>query len=106
VIFSSPFHMVVNWPVFTIYCHYVQLHNSGKINLVDSTNILYFTSGRSMVCAPLSQMTASNRAMVSLYFACVVDDANVYWTRATVCLSVRRRIPTLLHGPGCNLGER
>ena len=22
-----------------------------------------------------------------------------------VCLSVRGRIPTLLHGPGCNLGE-
>jgi len=22
-----------------------------------------------------------------------------------VCLSVLRRIPTLLHGPGCNLGE-
>ena len=23
----------------------------------------------------------------------------------SVCLSVPRRIPTLLHGPGCNLGE-
>jgi len=23
-----------------------------------------------------------------------------------MCLSVPRRIPTLLHGPGCNLGER
>jgi len=23
----------------------------------------------------------------------------------SVCLSVRRRIPRLLHGPGCNLGE-
>jgi len=22
-----------------------------------------------------------------------------------VCLSVRARMPTLLHGPGCNLGE-
>jgi len=22
-----------------------------------------------------------------------------------VCLSVRRLMPTLLHGPGCNLGE-
>jgi len=22
-----------------------------------------------------------------------------------VCLSVRGRVPTLLHGPGCNLGE-
>ena len=25
--------------------------------------------------------------------------------RLSVCLSVRRRIPTLLHGPGCNLGN-
>ena len=25
--------------------------------------------------------------------------------RLCVCVSVRRRIPTLLHGPGCNLGE-
>jgi len=26
-------------------------------------------------------------------------------TRLYVCLSVLRRIPTLLHEPGCNLGE-
>jgi len=25
--------------------------------------------------------------------------------RLCVCVSVRRRIPTLMHGPGCNLGE-
>jgi len=25
--------------------------------------------------------------------------------RLCVCLSVARRIPTLLHGPGCNLGN-
>jgi len=34
---------------------------------------------------------------------------NAYWSRpsmcVSVCLSVPRRIPTLLHGPGCNLGE-
>jgi len=29
----------------------------------------------------------------------------VYWSRPSVCLSVPGRIPTLLHGPGCNLGE-
>jgi len=37
---------------------------------------------------------------------------NVLWSRASVCLcvcvsvclSVRGRTPTLLHGPGCNLG--
>ena len=32
---------------------------------------------------------------------------NAYWSHASVCLSVPRRIPisTLLHGPGCNLGN-
>ena len=34
---------------------------------------------------------------------------NVLWPRASVCLcvcqSVRGRMPTLLHGPGCNLGS-
>jgi len=31
---------------------------------------------------------------------------NVLWSRASVCLCVpvRCRTPTLLHGPGCNLG--
>ena len=34
---------------------------------------------------------------------------NVLWSRASVCLSlclpVRGRVPTLLHRPGCNLGQ-
>jgi len=34
---------------------------------------------------------------------------NVLWSRVSVCLSVcvcvRGRMPTLLHGPGCNLGR-
>jgi len=32
---------------------------------------------------------------------------SVLWSRASVCLSVsvRGRMPTLLHGLGCNLGE-
>jgi len=34
---------------------------------------------------------------------------NVLWSRASVCqsvcVSVRGRMPTLLHGPECNLGE-
>jgi len=30
---------------------------------------------------------------------------NELWSRASVCLYVRGRMPTLLHGPGCNLGE-
>jgi len=29
----------------------------------------------------------------------------VYWPRPSVCLAVPRRIPTLLYGPGCNLGN-
>ena len=42
-----------------------------------------------------------------LHFAWVVDDAKcIVVTRVcvSVCLSVRGRTPTLLHGPGCNLG--
>jgi len=30
----------------------------------------------------------------------------VLWSRASVCLSVRSRTLTLLHGPGCNLAAR
>jgi len=30
---------------------------------------------------------------------------NALWSRASVCLSVRGRMPTLLHGSGCNLEE-
>jgi len=32
---------------------------------------------------------------------------DVLWSRLSVCLSVsvRGRMPALLHGPGCNLGE-
>jgi len=39
-----------------------------------------------------------------LHFAWVVDDAKcIVVTR--VCVSVRGRMPTLLHGSGCNLGK-
>ena len=30
---------------------------------------------------------------------------NVLWSRMSVCLSVHGRMPTLLHRPGCDLGE-
>ena len=42
-----------------------------------------------------------------LHFAWVVDDAKKMYcghARLCVCRSVRGRTPTLLHGPGCNLG--
>jgi len=45
--------------------------------------------------------------IVSIY--CISRESqttwNVLWSRASVCVSVRGRMPTLLHGPGCNLGE-
>ena len=44
----------------------------------------------------------------SLHFARVVDDVKcIVVTRVcvSVCLFVRGRMPTVLHGPGCNLGE-
>ena len=41
--------------------------------------------------------------MCSLHFAWVVDDTKcIVVTR--VCVSVRVHMPTLFHGPGCNLG--
>jgi len=43
-----------------------------------------------------------------LHFARVVDDAKcivVTSVCVSVCVSVRGRMPTLLHGPGCNLEE-
>jgi len=41
-----------------------------------------------------------------LHFACGVAEAkNIYWSRPSVCLSIPRRIPTQLHGPGCKLEE-
>ena len=42
--------------------------------------------------------------VTSLRFARVVDDAKCIVVKR-VCVSVRGRMPTLLHGPGCNLGE-
>jgi len=51
---------------------------------------------------------STNRARRTVItFARVVDDAKcIVVTRVCVfvCLSVRGRTPTLLHGPGCNLG--
>jgi len=44
-----------------------------------------------------------------LHFALVVDDVKCIVVTCvcvwSVCLPVRGRMPTLLHGPGCNLGE-
>jgi len=42
--------------------------------------------------------------LVLLHFAWVVDDAKCIVVTA-VCVSVPRRMPTLLHGPGCNLED-
>ena len=47
----------------------------------------------------------------SSHFALRTAERNAYWPRPSVCLCVSlsvpgRRVPTLLHVPGCNLGER
>jgi len=47
------------------------------------------------------------KLVIYLHFAWVVDDAKyIVITRVcvSVSVSVRARMPTLLHGPGCNLG--
>ena len=42
----------------------------------------------------------------TLHFMCVIDDAKYSGhTHLCVCVSVHNHMPTLLHGPGCNLGE-
>jgi len=41
-----------------------------------------------------------------LHFSCVIDDTKcIVVTRVCLCVSVRGRMPTLLHWPGCNLGD-
>jgi len=51
------------------------------------------------------QIVADHNAVKnSLHFACVVDDTKCILVMC-VCLSDPHCIPTLLHGPGCNLGE-
>jgi len=65
--------------------------------------------GRALpVTGPILLRTISRA--IWLHFAWVVDDAKcIVVTRVcvcvSVCLSVRGRMPTLLHGPGCNLAE-
>jgi len=45
-------------------------------------------------------------SLASSYISCESSTTrNVLWSRASVCLSVRGRMTTLLHGPGCNLGS-
>ena len=65
--------------------------------------------GRSHAMSSSLLYTVLNRIFF-LHFARVVDDAKcTVITRVCVsvcvCLSVRGRTPTLLHGPGCNLGR-
>jgi len=47
---------------------------------------------------------ALGRNHALLHFAWGVAEAKCIFV-TTVCVSVARRIPTLLHGPGCNLGN-
>jgi len=59
-------------------------------------------SRRSPTCAFVS----SNRDLPPIFTSRRRHEiGNVHWSHASVCLSVPRRIPTLLHGPGCNLEE-
>ena len=54
-----------------------------------------------------AQMYEGSGTTVLLHFAWVIDDAKcIVVTRVylSVCLSVRGHMPTLLHGPGSNLG--
>jgi len=67
------------------------------------------------ICFPLKNRKNTvvfERRLLSsllLHFAWVVDDmkcivVTCVWQSVCLCVSVRSRTPTLLHGPGCNLG--
>jgi len=44
--------------------------------------------------------------LMDYYISCEAEAMSIVTTVCVcVCLSVPRRIPTLLHGPGCNLEE-
>jgi len=83
------------------------------LGLVVGSVVLVFKSWYKGHNAPVFRSLAVYREMMRrvgdcllLHFARVVDNAKcIFVTCVCVCLSVCRRMPTLLHGPGCNLGE-
>jgi len=44
-------------------------------------------------------------SLYAWFLLSIYANASTYPSRASVCLSVCPRMPILLHGPGCNLGE-
>jgi len=70
--------------------------------------VLHLVHRKHQLLSDKSQAERPNEIQVSssLHFAWVVDDATcILVTRVSVCLclSLPRRMPTPLHGPGCNL---
>jgi len=68
----------------------------------------FIVSRMKIRCWSRNQSMLKHYYSTLLHFAWVVDDAKcILVTRVcvSVCVSVPRRMPTLLHGPGCNLGN-
>jgi len=72
---------------------------------VPSTNVERRTTSQLQSVTPL---TPTSRSVINVITCRAEAKCTVYWPRPwaclCVCLSVPRLFPTLLHGPGCNLG--
>jgi len=103
----------------------LQLHTSLRTSDIRSCHIVYtFTNTSKHTCSdslslkppapsyPLKDLKALYKCCIITFRVSRIDDAKcIVVTRLcvsvclSVCLSVRGRMPTLLHGPGCNLWE-
>jgi len=68
-----------------------------------------FLQARCPSCRPTNSIKALNETLLSILLVtfCLSRRLRKMYcghARLCVCLSVRGRTPTLLHGPGCNLG--
>jgi len=80
------------------------------VDLFEARNIKAVVKSLAALARTVISVTAftlSRTAVISLHFARGPAEAKCILVTAvclSVCLSVPRRIPTLLHGAGCNLG--
>ena len=78
--------------------------SSGWISLMISDKIRHSKWGSTLSSSIYCSESPDTSQPIWLHFAWVIDDAKCSVV-TRVCVFVRGRMPTLLHGPGCNLGE-
>jgi len=106
--------------ILIVVCSSAWKHNTSSLYLFDKLFTISFISACLLslsLCFCFIHLLAlhvpscRNHLFPSLHLAWGVTEANVYWWRPSVCLcvsiclSVPRRIPILLHGSGCNFGN-